>query len=280
MSAVQQDTQQPYSGKPRRVAPLWGNRDFLLLVGGQGVSSVGTAVSQLAFPLLALAVTHSPAQAGLMAALRGLPFALFCLPAGALVDRWNRKLVMILCDTGRAIALGSIPVAMIFGHLTIIQLYSMSLMEGILFVFFNMAEAAALPHVVAKEQLTAAIGQDQVLYSSAMMIGPSLGGFLYGLSRMLPFLSDAISYAISVISLFFIRTQFQEEREEQKEQAAAGAKVSSLWGEVKDVQRVSAARHYPSTSAVSRRVTNCGRSNVKGLRHAYYVQDDRVRTCT
>ncbi len=109
--------------------PLWRNRDFLLLMGGQAVSLVGSQVSLLAFPLLMLAITHSPAQAGLMAALRGLPFALFCLPAGALVDRWNRKRVMILCDAGRALALGSIPVALVLGHLTLVQLYLVSLVE-------------------------------------------------------------------------------------------------------------------------------------------------------
>src|SRR5215469_7673927 len=61
--------------------PLWRNRDFLLLLGGQSVSSVGSQVSLLAFPLLILTVTRSPVQAGLITGLRGLPFALFCLPA-------------------------------------------------------------------------------------------------------------------------------------------------------------------------------------------------------
>src|SRR5579863_2777914 len=111
----------------KKHVPLWRNRDYMLLWSGQMVSSVGTRVSQLAFPLLVLALTHSPAQAGLIAALRGLPYALFILPAGALVDRWNRKRVMILCDTGRALALGSIPVALLLGHLSLIQLYSVAL---------------------------------------------------------------------------------------------------------------------------------------------------------
>ena len=90
---------------PEKRVPLWRNRDYMLLWSGQMVSSIGTRVSMLAFPLLVLAITHSPAQAGLIAALRGLPYALFILPAGALVDRWDRKRVMILCDTGRALAL-------------------------------------------------------------------------------------------------------------------------------------------------------------------------------
>jgi MFS family permease len=197
---------------PKRV-PLWRNRDYMLLWSGQIVSSVGTRVSQLAFPLLVLALTHSPAQAGLIAALRGLPYALFILPAGALVDRWNRKRVMILCDAGRAVALGSIPVALLLGHLTIVQLCIVSLVEGTLFTFFNLAETACLPQVVSKEQLTSAVAQNSVIDSVSGMVGPSLGGILYGLGRAVPFLSDAISYIVSVLSLFFIKAQFQEERE-------------------------------------------------------------------
>src|SRR6266705_2214625 len=197
----------------RRPVPLWHNRDYVLLWSGQIISSVGTQVSMLAFPLLVLAITHSPAQAGLIAALRGLPYALFILPAGALVDRWNRKRVMILCDTGRALALGSIPVALLLGHLTIMQLYIVSLVEGTLFTFFNLAETACLPHVVAKEQLPAAVAQYMVIDSTSALIGPSIGGALYSIGRAIPFLTDAISYGASVLSLLFIKVKFQEERD-------------------------------------------------------------------
>ena len=197
----------------KRLVPLWHNRDYVLLWSGQMISSVGTQVSMLAFPLLVLAITHSPAQAGLIAALRGLPYALFVLPAGALIDRWNRKRVMILCDIGRAIALGSIPVALIFGHLTIVQLFIVSLVEGTLFTFFNLAETACLPQVVAKEQLPTAASQGMVIDSVSWLIGPSISGALYSIGRAIPFLTDAISYGASVLSLFFIKAQFQEERD-------------------------------------------------------------------
>ena len=84
--------------------PLWHNRDYLLLWSGQTISSIGSGISELAFPLLVLALTHSPAQAGFASALRTLPYFIFTLPGGALIDRWNRKRVMILCDAGRAIS--------------------------------------------------------------------------------------------------------------------------------------------------------------------------------
>jgi len=213
------------TSKPTRPRSLWRNRDFLLLISGQGVSAVGTQVSQFAFPLLILALTHSPAQTGLITALRGLPYALFSLPAGALVDRWNRKLVMLLCDSGRAIALASIPIAFAFGIINMTQLYLVSLIEGTLFVFFHMAEATTLPHVVTPEQLPTAAGQNEVLNSTSILIGPSIGGILYTFSSLLPFLADAISYAGSVISLLFIRVPFQEERTGPQQ---------NLWIEIKD----------------------------------------------
>lgn len=114
---------------------LWRNRDYNLLWSGQAVSSIGTQASTLAFPLLLLALTHSPAQAGLASALRALPYVVFSLPAGALVDRWDRKRMMLVSDALRALALGSIPVALALGHLTTTQIYLVSLIEGSLYVF-------------------------------------------------------------------------------------------------------------------------------------------------
>src|SRR6266567_2205506 len=163
---------------PARPASLWHNRDFLLLWSGQIVSAIGSQISLIAFPWLILAVTGSPAQAGLIAAIRTLPYIFFGLPAGALIDHWNRKRVMILCDTGRALALGSIPVALVLGRLTIPQLYLVSLIEGTLFTFFSLAETACLARVVPKEQYAAASAQSQFTDSLAWLFGPALGGAL------------------------------------------------------------------------------------------------------
>jgi predicted MFS family arabinose efflux permease len=92
------------------------------------------------------------------------------------------------------------------------QLYLAALVEGTLFVFFNIAEVACLPRVVPKEQLPAATGQNQAVEGTSLLVGPPLGGILYAASHLLPFLADTISYICSVISLFLIRTSFQGER--------------------------------------------------------------------
>ncbi len=176
---------------PRRPRSLWLNRDYMLLWSGQTVSSVGTGVSRLAFPLLVLDLTHSAAQAGIVGALEALPYLLLSLPVGALIDRWDRKRVMILSDIGRAVALGSVPLAVWQGRLTIQQLYVVSLVEGTLYVFFNLAEVACLPRVVSKPQLPAAVAQNQATEGLAQVLSPQLGGAIYGVARSLPFLADA-----------------------------------------------------------------------------------------
>jgi predicted MFS family arabinose efflux permease len=191
---------------------LWRNRDYLLLWAGQAVSSFGSQITQLAFPLLVLALTGSPAQAGLVGAARALPFALLSLPAGALVDRWDRKRLMIWCDAGRVLALSSVPLALTLGHLTLVHLAIVSVIEGTLFLFFNLAESSCLPQVVEREQLPRALTQNQVTDSLSQLLGPTLGGALYALGAAIPFLADAVSYSLSLLSLFFIRRPLQEER--------------------------------------------------------------------
>ncbi len=196
----------------REARSLWRNRNYMLLWSGQLLSSIGSQVSQMAFPLLVLAITGSPAQAGIVGALRGLPFALLSLPAGALVDRWDRKQVMVFCDSGRALVLGSIPLALWLGRLSFLQLCLVGLIEGTLMTFFSIAELACLPHVVDREQLPTATAQNQAIESTSWTLGPFLGGLLYTLGRLVPFLVDAISYVCSVVGLLLIRVRFQEER--------------------------------------------------------------------
>jgi predicted MFS family arabinose efflux permease len=201
----------PLSTEP---LPLWRNRDYMLLWSGQVISTLGTSASAIVYPLLILALTNSPAAAGLAGALGSAPYIVFSLPVGALIDRWDRKRVMILCDLGRALTLASIPVAIWLHALTIWQIYAAALIEGSLFVFFNLAEVAALPRVVMKEQLPAAAAQNEAAFGAAAIVGPSLGTFLYQvLGRGAPFIADAVSYLASVFSLFFIRTRFQDERQ-------------------------------------------------------------------
>jgi len=182
----------------------------MLLWGGQVVSTLGSAASSVVYPLLILALTGSPAAAGIAAALGSVPYLIFCLPAGALIDRWDRKRVMIVCDVGRALTVITVPIALWFDVLTLWQLYIAAFVEGSLFVFFNIAEVAALPRVVPVAQLPQAAAQNEAAFGAAHIVGPSLGTLLYQtLGRAAPFIADAASFLVSSLCLVFIKTEFR-----------------------------------------------------------------------
>jgi MFS family permease len=192
--------------------PLWRNRNYLLLWGGQAVSTIGSQLSLFAFPLLMLALTHSPAQAGFLGAVRTLPFLVLGLPAGAIVDRVDRKRLMIACDACRVVALGSIPLTLALDRLSLVQIYVVAVVEGTLYVFFNLANTAALTRVAPKEQLRSVTVIDEVTLSSGTLLGPAAGGLIFSLGQAMPFLADAVSYAVSVVSLGFIAIPLHVQR--------------------------------------------------------------------
>jgi len=182
----------------------------MLLWGGQVVSTLGSSALSVVYPLLILAITDSAAAAGVASGLRALPYLLFSLPVGALIDRWNRKHVMIWCDCGRALAASSVPVALWLDALTIGQIYVVAFVEGSLFVFFNIAEVAALPRLVPSRQLPQAAAQNEAAFGAAHIVGPSVGTLIYQtIGRGAAFVFDALSYVVSAVSLLLIKTEFR-----------------------------------------------------------------------
>ena len=146
---------------PREPVPLRRNRDFQLLWGGQAVSLLGSQTSKIAYPLLVLAMTGSPAKAGIAGFAAMLGYLLYPLPAGGLADRHDRKRIMIGCDAIRLLAVGSIAVAGWVGHITYIQVLVTGFIEGAATVFFTLAERAALPALVHPSQRSVALGQNE-----------------------------------------------------------------------------------------------------------------------
>lgn len=210
---------------PASSRSLRRNPDYLLLWGGGSLSVVGSSMSRIAFPLLVLEITRSAASAGLVGALAALPYPILGLPAGALADRWNRRRAMIACDVGRAAALGSVPLALWAGRVSLLQLCIVAAIEGSLFTFYDAAWNAAVPRVVSARSLPSALALNQGTLGMAGIVGPPLGGVLYGMARSFPFLADAVSYLMSMVSLLVIRAPLQGERV---------SRPTHLWQEVVD----------------------------------------------
>ena len=196
----------------RLTLPLRRNRNFQLYWTGQLVSVVGTRIGSVGKPLLVLAITGSPAAAGLAAFAFTLPAVLAMLPAGAVLDRANRKGVMVACDVARGLAAGSIVLALWGGWLTLGQILVVAVVAGLAYPFFTVGERAAIPQLVARPQLPAAIAQISAREYTGLVAGQSLGGVLFGLGRALPFAADALSDVASVVTLLLVRTRFQAAR--------------------------------------------------------------------
>src|SRR5690242_17718269 len=192
--------------------PLRHNREFRLLWSGQAISQLGSQVSLVAYPLLVLAVTGSPAKAGLVAFARNLPIAALALPAGWLADRVNRRRLMVATDGVRALAMASIPIAAAAGSVPYALILVLAAIDGTGYVLTTVAERGALRQLVAPEQLGEAVARNESRLFGAMLAGPPLGGLLFGIGRAIPFVVDAASYAISAITKLLIRSEFQEAR--------------------------------------------------------------------
>lgn len=170
------------------------------------VSQVGTQVSELAIPFVAIVTLHaSPLAVGLLNALQFLPILLFSLPAGALVDRVRRRRLCIAADLGRMLVLGSVPLAYAAGTLTIGQLYGVAFVAGLLTLAFDLSAGAYLPSLVAGEVLVKANSALQASEQGAGVVGPALGGWVISLLGA-PFavVIDAVSYLASAMFLFLI----------------------------------------------------------------------------
>ena len=209
------DTSGKSSGTPGSL-PLWRNRDFLLLESGQLLSSVGTSLTTIAYPLVTLAVTHSPAKAGLVSFARLVPFGVLSLPAGVAADRWSRKCLMIASDAVRVVAMGVFAAFLAAGHIGFWAIMVVAFVEGVAATVFISADPGALRAVVPPVQLPAATGAREARRSVVRLGGPPLGGALYAVSRSVPFAVNAVSYLFSTASLLAMRTPFEQPRDRDR----------------------------------------------------------------
>jgi MFS family permease len=190
------------------MASVLRQRDFGLLWGAQTVSELGSAVTLVAFPLVAIGVLHaSNFEVGVITASSTAAWLLFGLPAGVWVDRWPRRPVMIVADLGRAALMASVPLAWAFGVLSVAQLIGVALLAGVLTVFFNVANTAFLPAVVEPDRLPDGNSALQASFAAAGIAGPSLGGALVQLfSAPVAVLADAVSFVASALCVLRIRS--------------------------------------------------------------------------
>lgn len=184
-------------------AAVWRNRSYRRLWGSVGVSLLGSEVTVLAMPLAAVAALHASAgEVALLSAAGTAPFLLLGLPAGAWVDRWPRRRLMVFCDLVRAALLASVPLAYLLGALTLAHLFIVAFAAGALGVFFDVAALSVLPALVDRRDLATANGSLEAARAVAQTSGPALGGVLVqAASAPIALLADGVSFLASAVLL-------------------------------------------------------------------------------
>ncbi len=191
---------------PAQTDGLQQNRDFWLLVVGQGTSVLGDQCWFVALPWLVLELTGSSSSAGITRALEQMPYLLFALIAGALVDRWNRRRMLLGLEVGRTLTLLFLPLMAWLGLLSAWHIFLVAFILSSLDVFFNVGIAAVLPGIVAKEHLTKANSILDSIYSLAAILGLPMIGALLGLIGAPWLLAlDGLSYLVSLVAILFMR---------------------------------------------------------------------------
>ena len=219
---------------PSQLSPsLWRDRDFVTLWAGQGVSEVGSQVTQIAVPVLAvLTLEASPLQVGLLAACGSVAYTVGALPAGAWVDRARKRPVMIGTDIARAVLLASLPAAQFLGQLTLVHLYLVAVAGPAMQLLFRTASHAHLPALVQPGQLLEANAKLDGVSWAALIGGPALGGVLIsviGPARTL--LVDSVSFLVSAATIGRLRRP--EPRSQPRTRQALRAELTAgmryLW---------------------------------------------------
>lgn len=184
--------------------PLRRNVNFQLLWAGSSAAFIGIAVADIAYPLVILAMTHSPFKAGLFATVQLIAMLVTTLPAGQLLDKVDRRLALLGTELVRAVVVAGVAVAWYLDALTFWQLMGTAAVLGAVQPF-GAARMLMVRTVVPSEQLTSAFTQEQVRDHGSQLVGPPLGGALYAVSRSLPFVVAAATFLVSFACAFFVK---------------------------------------------------------------------------
>ena len=180
---------------------------FLWLWGGQGISIFGEKFTELAIPVLAVTLLHAVAwEMGVLNAASTAAFLVVGLPAGAWVDRWMKRRVMITADIVRAVVLALIPILWYFGRLEIWELIIIVAIYGVASVFFDVSYQSFIPLLVKPEQVGPANSTLEATSQVASIGGPAIAGALLAVvAAPVLIIADSLSYVVSFVSLSRIR---------------------------------------------------------------------------
>src|SRR6266540_3698415 len=209
----------------RTLRGLWLSRDFRKLWLSLTITSFGAQITNLALPLTAALLLHAtPMQMGILVALETLPFALFSLHAGVLLDRVRKLPVVIAADVGRGLALIAIPIAAWFDALSVELLFGVGFLCGVQNVVGGAAYQVLLAQMAGRKRLVEANAKISLGETSAALIGPGIaGGLIQALTAPFAIALDAVTFFVSALML---------RRLEARNDVVHGKGAASMWREI------------------------------------------------
>lgn len=177
------------------------NRAFRALLAGSSVSMVGSRLTTIAYPMLVLWLTQSPVYAGIAVFAATAPSILFYIPVGALVDRWDPRRTMLAAEAGRGAAVTFIVVVVLVHWANIPLIIGLAVTEEILEVFAALAERRYFQALAEPSSVGSISARTETRDHLSMLAGRPLGGLLFEVSPILPFLVDMLSFVFSVGTL-------------------------------------------------------------------------------
>ena len=185
------------------------NRDFKLYFGSQVVSQLGTSFTYFALPLLVFKLTGSATNLALTTVATFVPYLLFGLVLGAVVDQVDRRRMMVSVDLARGAIIAVLPVLSITGHLEVEHVYVVAFLQSTLGILFDCGEFAAVPSLVPSSDLVTANGWIMSTNSAGQVLGPVLAGGLLAVVPVAQLLFvDAATFVLSALALLAIRRSF------------------------------------------------------------------------
>ncbi|WP_052422728.1 MFS transporter [Nonomuraea candida] len=204
MSTSEREIAEGVAAGPAPV-PLSRNRGYTILWSTMFLSELASEIVFIAFPLLLLAHGASGVEVGLLTSLLAAARMVANVPAGVLADRWDRRKIMLVSQAVRCLAMASLVGALFAGVYSFPHLALVAVLEGVFSSVFQPAEHAALPQVVPASQLREALSRNAARPFAALLLGPALAGFAFGLHELAPFSIDTALMAGSFAVLWFLR---------------------------------------------------------------------------
>lgn len=195
---------------------------------GKTTQIIGSGFANFAVPLLAFALTNSVLLAGLVSTISALGALVATLPAGAIADRVDRKRLLIACSAIDLLLLSTLVFAMAISALSIWHLAAVLFLSTVVASFFTPAETGAIREVVRGDQMGSAMAAMQGRQAAAALVSGPVGGLLYSIGRIVPFLASALGYAVVLVCTLFVKGPLNQDLSHTKHESAWSSLVDGL----------------------------------------------------